>query len=56
MKSCSTCKRWLPRRLFDSDPSTPDGLRYVCRACRRARRADLAAGARRLRPWESKRA
>lgn len=35
MKTCSRCKRDLPRSEFHKAGHTPDGLQYGCKACRR---------------------
>lgn len=55
-KLCSSCRRRLSKRYFDRDRSLPDGHKYQCRACRRAREEELKKGAPRLRPWQSAKA
>ena len=53
LKRCSgPCGEWLPALdCFDRDRSRPDGLRSVCKACRREREEQLRRGAERRRPW-----
>jgi len=36
-KRCSVCKEELPKAAFGKHRSTPDGLSYICKACRSAK-------------------
>lgn len=51
LKLCRICYDRFPLTAFNREARAPDGHHWSCRACRNARRAQLAAGKPKMKPW-----